>query len=618
MKKGLISIATSVVVIAVILGLIVPVQAQTYTVWGQVFDTDGITPVDGVTVTVTDLDTTDSLQYVTAGGGYYQTVFGPPATNATNIGDTLQIVATFGALANTTTVTATGSPQQVNLILTAAPDTTAPTVTPVSPANGATNVPVTTTISATFSEAMNQASAETAFSVDGVAGTFSWVGNTMTFTPTANLASDTTYTVTIGTGAQDLAGNPMASAYTWSFVTVDITPPTITSVLPADGATDVLVSTTISATFSEAMNTALAEAAFSTTPAAVGTTFSWSTDGKTMTFTPSANLAFNTTYTVIISTGAQDLAGNPMASVYIWSFTTRLPSSLTSITVSPLTATVNVGGTQQFTATAKNQYGSVMTGTIIVWNSSNTAVGTIDTNGLFTAKAAGTTTVKAENVTTGVNGTASVTVKVSTYRPSGYTPPVPPIIDPTDGKMTSTTALTTDKATLTITAGIIVKDAAGKPLSTSITMASTPSTAKKIGAIAAYDFGPSGTTFSVPIDLVIAYDPADVPAGAELVIKMYDGTKWIDLPTTVDTAAHTATAKVSHFSIFALFAAVKLTATPTVTATPTIPTVTPTPTLTPTPPVEPPAKPWGLIIGIIVAVIIVGAAAYYFYTKKKA
>jgi len=167
-----------------------------------------------------------------------------------------------------------------------------------------------------------------------------------------------------------------------------------------------------------------------------------------------------------------------------------------------------------------------------------------------------------------------------------YHPPVTTNvpIDPTTGKVTTTTPLTTDKATLTITAGIIVNDEAGKPLSTSITMTSTPATAEKIGAIAAYDFGPSGTTFSTPIDLVITYDPADVPAGAELVIKMYDGTAkaWIDLETTVDTVAHTATAKVSHFTIFALFAT-KPEVTPTPIATPTIPTVTPTPTLTPTP-----------------------------------
>ena len=120
MKKRLIGIVASMVVFIAVFGLIAiaPVQAQTYTVWGQVFDTDGVTPVDGVDVTVTDLDTADSLPYVTTGGGWYQAVFGPPGTAyPVNIGDTLQISATYGNLINTTTVTATGTPQQVDLIL---------------------------------------------------------------------------------------------------------------------------------------------------------------------------------------------------------------------------------------------------------------------------------------------------------------------------------------------------------------------------------------------------------------------------------------------------------------------------------------------------------------------
>jgi len=208
-----------------------------------------------------------------------------------------------------------------------------------------------------------------------------------------------------------------------------------------------------------------------------------------------------------------------------------------------------------------------------------------------------------------------------------YRPPVTMNVpvDPTTGKVTSTTTLITEKATLTIPQGIIVKDAAGNPLSTPITALYTPSTAKTVGAITAYDFGPSGTTFSPPIDLVIGYDPADIPAGhseSDLVIRMWDGTAWIDLPTTVDTVAHTATAKVSHFTIFALFAAPPVAPPPTPTPSPSptpTPAITPTiPPVTPTPPVVPPKIPWALIIGIIIAVIVVGAAAYYFYTKRKA
>ena len=106
-------------------------------------------------------------------------------------------------------------------------------------------------------------------------------------------------------------------------------------------------------------------------------------------------------------TGSETFTADPLETKIV-NITVR---TLTTITVSPSTATLYVGGTQQFTATAKDQYGNVLPNIIFTWTSSNTTVGTIDANGLFTAKAVGTTTVKAENVTTGVNGTAQVTVQ---------------------------------------------------------------------------------------------------------------------------------------------------------------------------------------------------------------
>ncbi|RJS84013.1 PGF-CTERM sorting domain-containing protein, partial [Methanophagales archaeon] len=65
--------------------------------------------------------------------------------------------------------------------------------------------------------------------------------------------------------------------------------------------------------------------------------------------------------------------------------------------------------TEQFTATAYDQYGAEMPDIVFAWSSSNEAVGTVDATGLFSALAAGTTTITATNGT--VSGTASVTVK---------------------------------------------------------------------------------------------------------------------------------------------------------------------------------------------------------------
>jgi hypothetical protein len=101
------------------------------------------------------------------------------------------------------------------------PDTTPPTIIAHSPKG--TSVSVGTQISVTFSKAMNQFSAQSAFSISpSVPGTFSWNGNQMVFTPSLNLAYLTTYTITIGTGAKDLAGNLLKSPYSWSFTTVPL------------------------------------------------------------------------------------------------------------------------------------------------------------------------------------------------------------------------------------------------------------------------------------------------------------------------------------------------------------------------------------------------------------
>lgn len=100
-------------------------------------------------------------------------------------------------------------------------DTTPPTVTGTAPS--ATNVAPGAAVSVSFSEAMNQSAAQSAFSLvrssDGakVSGSFSWSGNTMTFTPSSALASGAAYTATVSTGATDSAGNAMQSSSQWSF-----------------------------------------------------------------------------------------------------------------------------------------------------------------------------------------------------------------------------------------------------------------------------------------------------------------------------------------------------------------------------------------------------------------
>lgn len=107
------------------------------------------------------------------------------------------------------------------------PDTTAPTSNGSNPAGGDTGIPIDSAISITFSESMDSASLNSAFSMvetigsAPVSGTVVYTAatNTAVFTPSGSLSPLTSYTVTVSTTAQDAAGNPLDSQVSLSFTT---------------------------------------------------------------------------------------------------------------------------------------------------------------------------------------------------------------------------------------------------------------------------------------------------------------------------------------------------------------------------------------------------------------
>ncbi len=92
--------------------------------------------------------------------------------------------------------------------------------------------------------------------------------------------------------------------------------------------------------------------------------------------------------------------------------------TISTIEVTPATATKQVGETQQFTAVAKDASGNVISGVTFTWNSNNPSVATVNNNGLATAVAAGTATITA--TASGKSGSATLTVTA---------PPPPPSIE---------------------------------------------------------------------------------------------------------------------------------------------------------------------------------------------
>jgi hypothetical protein len=106
-------------------------------------------------------------------------------------------------------------------------DATAPLVVSTYPLAGATSVPVTSAITANFSEPINMWSLDSySFVVRGPDQTAVWgdVGQinnntTWTFTPRNALEHGTTYTATITGAVRDTAGNYIPAGYSWSFTT---------------------------------------------------------------------------------------------------------------------------------------------------------------------------------------------------------------------------------------------------------------------------------------------------------------------------------------------------------------------------------------------------------------
>src|SRR2546426_1081650 len=84
--------------------------------------------------------------------------------------------------------------------------------------------------------------------------TVNTAGTLATLTPSSPLAAGTVYTATVAAAVTDTSGTALGADSPWSFTT-DVAP-TVTAQAPAPGATGVPLNTTVTATFSKAINAA--------------------------------------------------------------------------------------------------------------------------------------------------------------------------------------------------------------------------------------------------------------------------------------------------------------------------------------------------------------------------
>jgi len=238
---------------------------------------------------------------------------------------------------------------------------TRPTVTLQTPTPNSIGIPLNTTVSATFSRALNPATVTTAsFSLRAAGAaadvpatvTVNATGTIITLTPTALLAPGTVYTATIAATVADTTGVTVAAPVVWSFTTD--TAPTVIAQSPAPGATGVATNATVSATFSKPMNAASITAATFSLRAAgavvnVPATVALDATGTIATLTPTSPLVAGTVYTATVTATVTDTVGTPLGTASVWSFTTSAAPAV--IAQSPTPGAIAVPLTATVTAT---------------------------------------------------------------------------------------------------------------------------------------------------------------------------------------------------------------------------------------------------------------------------
>jgi large repetitive protein len=234
-------------------------------------------------------------------------------------------------------------------------DTTGPTVTSVTPANGATNVGRSQQVVLTFSESINQGTANSR-NIQVLSGDASLSFGTSisengrTVTLSGLFPAGSTITVVATPSVTDLYGNSLA-AFQSQFTTAADLPnygPAVTNQIPANNATDVSASTLITLyTNGAAISPSSATGAVHVSQNGVIATGTASVtpDGHAIVFTPSSSFTLGAVVQIYVDQTLTDINGTPSNSVYSGAFTVQgNPASVAPrlITTNPVNGSTGV------------------------------------------------------------------------------------------------------------------------------------------------------------------------------------------------------------------------------------------------------------------------------------
>ncbi len=219
-------------------------------------------------------------------------------------------------------------------------DQTAPTVATLSPDDDATEVAENAKLEITFSEEVQAGNGDITITVNGTAQTVDVTTNTVrinkekvTINAAANFPEGATVSVVVPAGAfEDAAGNDFAglTAANWNFTVkpaVDNTPPVVAGMSPSDDTKQIVESTNLELTFSEAVVAGTGDITITIngTPQTVGVrTNVVNINKEKITIDPAGDFPAGAEVSVVVPAGAfEDAAGNDFAGIAAggWDFT---------------------------------------------------------------------------------------------------------------------------------------------------------------------------------------------------------------------------------------------------------------------------------------------------------
>src|SRR6185436_4646756 len=208
------------------------------------------------------------------------------------------------------------------------------------------------------------------------------------------------------------------------------------------------------------------------------------------------------------------------------------PPTVATVDVSAMSGILVPTATAQLVATARDAGGNQLA-RAFAWSSGDASKATVSSSGVVTGVGPGTTTITAS--VDGKSGSVAVTVL--------------------DGGVVSSTGSTVSAASGVVQL-VVPADAVAGATSLSVAASSSVTNDPRVVKGAAFDFGPTGTSFAKPIVLKIKYDPANLPQGtaeAALQIHLSTSSGWqVVAGSVADVTAKVVTAQISHFSTYAI------------------------------------------------------------------